>query len=50
MLAAGFAAQAGATGQGALGSLAKFSGTFAPELVEDVEKALGQLEGQLPGQ
>ena len=43
---AGFAVQAGVTGQGALGSLAKFSGSFAPELVEDVEKALGQIPGQ----
>ncbi|KAK9858023.1 hypothetical protein WJX84_009826 [Apatococcus fuscideae] len=42
----GFAVQAGVTGQGALGSLAKFSGSFAPELVEDVEKALGQVPGQ----
>lgn len=43
---AGFAVQAGVTGQGALGSLAKFSSSFAPELIEDVEKALGQVPGQ----
>lgn len=38
---AGFGVQALATGEGALGSLAKFSSTFAPELVEDIEKAVG---------
>ena len=35
-VAAGFAVQAGATGQGALGSLAKFAGTFAPELAAEI--------------
>lgn len=34
--ALGFAVQAGATGQGALGSLAKFAGTFAPELAAEI--------------
>lgn len=37
---AGFAAQAAATGQGALGSLAKSAGNFAPELAQDIEKIL----------
>ncbi len=37
----GFGVQALATGQGALGSLAKFASSFAPELVEDIEKAAG---------
>ncbi|KAK9811266.1 hypothetical protein WJX72_000882 [[Myrmecia] bisecta] len=35
----GFAVQAFTTGQGALGSLAKFANTFAPELVQDIENA-----------
>ena len=39
---AGFGVQALTQGEGALGSLAKFANTFAPELVEDVEKAIGQ--------
>lgn len=38
---AGFGVQALATGEGALGSLAKFGSSFAPELVEDIEKAVG---------
>jgi hypothetical protein len=38
----GFGVQALATGQGALGSLAKFASSFAPELVEDIEKAAGK--------
>lgn len=37
---AGFAAQAAATGQGALGSLAKSASNFAPELAQDIEKIL----------
>ena len=38
MLCAGFAAQAAATGQGALGSLARSATNFAPELAQDIEK------------
>ena len=41
MLCAGFGVQALTTGEGALGSLAKFASTFAPELVEDIEQAVG---------
>ncbi|CAK0784280.1 Chlorophyll a-b binding protein CP29.1, chloroplastic [Coccomyxa viridis] len=37
----GFGVQALTTGEGALGSLAKFASTFAPELVEDIEQAVG---------
>jgi len=37
---AGFAAQAGATGQGALGSLARSAQSFAPELAQDIENIL----------
>ncbi len=40
---AGFGVQALSTGEGALGSLAKFANSFAPELVEDVEKAVGAI-------
>lgn len=36
----GFAAQAGATGQGALGSLARSAQSFAPELAQDIENIL----------
>ncbi|BDA44939.1 Chlorophyll a-b binding protein CP29 [Coccomyxa sp. Obi] len=39
----GFGVQALSTGQGALGSLAKFASSFAPELVEDIERATGNL-------
>ena len=39
----GFGVQALSTGEGALGSLAKFANSFAPELVEDVEKAVGAI-------
>ena len=38
---AGFGVQALTTGEGALGSLAKFATSFAPELVEDIEQAVG---------
>lgn len=41
VLCAGFGVQALTTGEGALGSLAKFASTFAPELVEDIEQAVG---------
>ena len=33
--------QALTTGEGALGSLAKFANNFAPELVEKAEEAIG---------
>jgi light-harvesting complex II chlorophyll a/b binding protein 4 len=36
----GFGVQALTTGQGALGSLAKFANTFAPELVQEIENAI----------
>lgn len=36
----GFAVQAGFQKQGALGSLAKFGESFAPELKETIEKAV----------
>lgn len=38
---AGFSVQALTTGEGALGSLAKFASNFAPELVQEAEEALG---------
>ena len=38
---AGFGVQALYTGEGALGSLAKFASTFAPELVESIEEKTG---------
>ena len=38
---AGFSVQALTTGEGALGSLAKFASNFAPELLQEAEEALG---------
>ena len=38
----GFSVQAFTTGQGALGSLAKFGESFAPELTSEIEAAVGQ--------
>jgi len=37
---AGFAVQAGFQGEGALGSLAKFAGTFSPELAEKIDPTI----------
>jgi len=37
----GFGVQAATTGEGALGSLAKFANNFAPELLERAEEAVG---------
>ena len=37
----GFSVQALTTGEGALGSLAKFASNFAPELLQEAEEALG---------
>lgn len=41
MVVQGFGVQALTTGEGALGSLAKFASSFAPELVESIEEAAG---------
>ncbi|KAK9804943.1 hypothetical protein WJX73_001452 [Symbiochloris irregularis] len=37
----GYSVQAAVTGEGALGSLAKFGNSFAPELVEEIEQIAG---------